>query len=63
MDNEMKQNNGIGMSMFDALKYSVHKNTSACADTIKSDYRVIYEKMYKNNPRELKKRLKWIESL
>ena len=59
---EMKQNNGIGMPMFGALKYGVLKNASASADNVKADYREIYKKTFKEDPRELKKRLRSLES-
>jgi hypothetical protein len=63
MDNlEMKQNNGIGMSMFAALKYGGLKNASASADNIISDYIEIYKKTFEEDPRELKKRLRSIKS-
>ena len=59
---EMKQNNGIGMPMFGALKYGVRQNASAEADNVRSDYREIYKKAFKEDPRELKKRMRSIES-
>ena len=59
---EMKQNNGIGMPMFGALKYGVRQNASAEADNVRSDYREIYKKAFKKDPRELKKRMRSIES-
>ena len=59
---EMKQNNGIRMTMFGALKYGVLKNASASADNVRSDYRKIYKKAFKEDPRELKKRLRSLES-
>ena len=59
---EMKQNNGIGMPMFGALKYGVRQNASAEADNVRSDYREIYKKTFKEDPRELKKRLRSLES-
>ena len=58
----MKQNNGIGMPMFGALKYGVRQNASAEADNVRSDYREIYKKTFKEDPRELKKRLRSLES-
>jgi len=59
---EMKQNNGIRMPMFGALKYGVRQNASAEADNVKADYREIYKKAFKKDPRELKKRLRSLES-
>lgn len=59
---EMKQNNGIGMPMFGALKYGVRQNASAEADNVRSDYCEIYNKAFKEDPRELKKRLRSLES-
>ena len=62
LEKEMKQNNGIGMPMFGALKYGVRQNASASADNVKADYREIYKKAFKKDPRELKKRMRSIES-
>lgn len=62
LEKEMKQNNGIGMPMFGALKYGVRQNASAEADNVRSDYREIYKKTFKEDPRELKKRLRSLES-
>jgi hypothetical protein len=63
MDNlEMKQNNGIGLPMFAALKYGGLKNASAEADNIISDYIKIYTKTFEEGSRELKKRLRSIKS-
>ena len=59
---EMKQNNGIRMPMFGALKYGVLKNASASADNVKADYGEIYKTTFNKNPRELKKRMRSIES-
>ena len=49
---EMKQNNGIGMPMFGALKYGVRQNASASADNVKANYHEIYKTTFKKNPRE-----------
>jgi hypothetical protein len=62
LEKEMKKNNGIAMPMFGALKYGVLKNASASADNVKADYREIYKKAFKKDPRELKKRMRSIES-
>ena len=59
---EMKQNNGIGMPMFGALKYGVRQNASSEADNVRSVYRETYNKAFKEDPRELKKRLRSLES-
>ena len=62
LEKEMKQNNGIRMPMFGALKYGVLKNASASADNVKADYGEIYKTTFNKNPRELKKRMRSIES-
>lgn len=62
LEKEMKQNNGIRMPMFGALKFGVLKNASDSADNVKADYREIYKTTFKKNPRELKKRMRSIES-